>query len=219
MSYDLYLRSPVNGKVLEVPPHMMFGGNIPMQKEGDEWAVAPSSEAYLNVTYNYAPYYYDAFPSEEDNPAKYNTDASRYGLHKNTGGIRAICGLTGAEAVPVLEEMISRIIGKHRHPDGTWETTKRLRSYFVDLRTGTRKEDSFFPFGEIAKLSKRGISWADASKMVKDRYEEHEEEYWVDEGSDGGSYWEATAANALKPLHQLIALSKLRPDGVWSEES
>ena len=28
-------------------------------------------------------------------------------------------------------------------------------------------------------------------------------------------YWEATAANAIRPLHQLIAMAKLRPDGVW----
>ena len=28
-------------------------------------------------------------------------------------------------------------------------------------------------------------------------------------------YWEATAANAIRPLYQLIAMAKLRPDGVW----
>ena len=29
------------------------------------------------------------------------------------------------------------------------------------------------------------------------------------------NYWEATAANAIQPLYQLIAMAKLRPDGVW----
>ena len=33
------------------------------------------------------------------------------------------------------------------------------------------------------------------------------------------NYWCPTAANAIRPLYQLIALSNMRPDGVWSEES
>ena len=28
-------------------------------------------------------------------------------------------------------------------------------------------------------------------------------------------YWEPTAANAIKPLYQLIALAKMRPDCIW----
>ena len=42
------------------------------------------------------------------------------------------------------------------------------------------------------------------------------EEYtvMVSEG-DTDDYWEATAVNAIKPLHQLIAMAKMRPDGVW----
>lgn len=28
-------------------------------------------------------------------------------------------------------------------------------------------------------------------------------------------YWEAKAENAMKPLHQLIVMAELRPDGVW----
>ena len=32
---------------------------------------------------------------------------------------------------------------------------------------------------------------------------------------DTSNYWESTAANAIKPLYQLIALAKMRPDCVW----
>ena len=28
-------------------------------------------------------------------------------------------------------------------------------------------------------------------------------------------YWEPTAANAIKPLYQLMALAKMRPDYIW----
>lgn len=28
-------------------------------------------------------------------------------------------------------------------------------------------------------------------------------------------YWKATEGNAKRPLYQLLALAKMRPDGVW----
>lgn len=31
----------------------------------------------------------------------------------------------------------------------------------------------------------------------------------------GGNYWDATEGNAKRALLQLVALAKLRPDGVW----
>lgn len=39
-------------------------------------------------------------------------------------------------------------------------------------------------------------------------------EYEVNEG-DTCDYWLDTAANAIKPLYQLIALAKMRPDCIW----
>ena len=35
----------------------------------------------------------------------------------------------------------------------------------------------------------------------------------VDEG-DTPNYWNATAANSIWPLNQLIALARMRPDGI-----
>lgn len=37
----------------------------------------------------------------------------------------------------------------------------------------------------------------------------------INEGPND-DYWIATAANAIKPLYQLLAFAELRPDGVWS---
>ena len=41
-----------------------------------------------------------------------------------------------------------------------------------------------------------------------------EVEYEVSEG-DTSDYWMDTAANAIRPLYQLIALAKMRPDCIW----
>ena len=39
-------------------------------------------------------------------------------------------------------------------------------------------------------------------------------EYDISE-SDTSNYWTDTAANALRPLYQLIAMARIRPDGIW----
>ena len=41
-----------------------------------------------------------------------------------------------------------------------------------------------------------------------------EVEYEISEG-ETSNYWDSTAANALKPIYQLIALAKMRPDCIW----
>jgi hypothetical protein len=43
---------------------------------------------------------------------------------------------------------------------------------------------------------------------------EDEIEIEVNEG-DTHDYWLPTAANALRPLYQLVALAKMRPDCIW----
>lgn len=40
------------------------------------------------------------------------------------------------------------------------------------------------------------------------------EEKYPDKKTDP-DYWEPTPGNALKPLYQLIAIARMRPDGVW----
>ena len=82
MSYDIRLCDPVTREVVMLDdPHFMTGGT---------YAPGGTREAWLNVTYNYADFYYrpDVFGEK---------------------GIRAIYGMTGAESVPVLEAAAAKL--------------------------------------------------------------------------------------------------------------
>lgn len=109
-------------------------------------------------------------------------------------GIRAIYGKTGLESIPMLEKMIENIKEKYKE-NGEWITTKRTKRVYYD-RHGN----------EI------GFDKLLASDEKYSRVEDVE--YEINEG-DASYYWDATAANALKPLYQLIALAKMRPDCIW----
>lgn len=127
MSYDIYLNDPVTGEVIEFDaPHDLRGGT---------YAVGGTTEAWLNITYNYSEYYYESFGEK---------------------GIRTIYGMTGADSIPIIQEAIFVISAKNKDENG-----------------------------------------------------------WKDGEGDTDDYWETTAANAIGPLYQLIAMAKLRPDGVW----
>ena len=223
MSYDLYLRDPVTKERLEVPGHMMYGGNIKCDYIDGTFLPTTTTEAYLNITYNYGRYYYDAFPGyaedDEEKSRRHDDDCKNYGIDSAYSGIRALNGLSGVMAIQVLKEMIRRIEDKYKKDDGTWIISHRERAYFVNRETGQREGEDFIPFIEFLKLKKDVETEEEALKAFGERYEKHIEYYDMDEGSDGGSYWEETAANAIRPLYQLIALSRMRPDGVWSEES
>tara|TARA_Y100000034_G_C6804255_1_gene360978 strand:+ start:166 stop:522 length:357 start_codon:yes stop_codon:yes gene_type:complete len=115
MSYDIHLADPVTKQVIHLDePHMLRGGTF---------AVGGTTEAWLNVTYNYADHFYN---------------------HLGDKGIRTIYGMTGADSIPILQEAVDKL-----------------------------KDD-------------------------------------VDD-----DYWNPTEGNAKQALLQLIALAKLRPDGVW----
>ena len=89
MSYDISLCDPVTKEPLVTDlPHMMTGGT---------YAIGGTRELWLNVTYNYARWYYEPgvfAPTEEESK-----------------GIRTIYGLTGAESIPVLKNAISALKG------------------------------------------------------------------------------------------------------------
>ena len=116
MSYDIDLLDPVTRKVIIFEDrHHMRGGTF---------EVGGSNEASLNITYNYAKFFYD---------------------HMGDEGIRSIYGKSGADSIPMLE-------------------------------------------GVIAAL-----------------------------GDDvNEDYWEATEGNAKMALYGLLALAKMRPDGIWA---
>ena len=80
MSYDISLNDPITKEVIEFnEPHMIKGGT---------YAVGGTSEAWLNVTYNYADHFYRVM---------------------GENGIRSIYGKTGAESIPILKAAISQL--------------------------------------------------------------------------------------------------------------
>lgn len=137
MSYDISLKDPVTKETIQFDaPHQMAGGI---------YALGGTAEARLNVTYNYAKWYYKdgVFPT----------------IGEENKGIRTIYGMSGAESISVLENAIKTL-----------------------------------------------------ENMTEDLTAEEIQEY-----ADGGAggYWTPTMENAIKPLYQLLAMAKMRPDGVW----
>ena len=115
MSYDIELTDPVTGERLELDaPHDLRGGT---------YAVGGTHEAWINITFNYAPHFYALFGDK---------------------GIRWLYGKSAAETLPHLEEG--------------------------------------------AALLKNDVS---------------------------DNYWASTEGNAKRAIYQLIALARLRPDGIW----
>lgn len=174
MSYDIYLKDPVSEETIEIDePHFMRGGT---------YKLGGNTELWLNITYNYGCYYREASKGD-----------LRFG---EDGGIRGIYGKTGAESVPMLEDLISRIENRYKK-DGEWIVTKR---------------DRFRYFDSIGKE----IDYGDALGKLLRGEKVYEKEYSI-EISEGPNddYWEDTAGNAIRPLYQLIAFAKMRPDGIW----
>jgi hypothetical protein len=93
MSYDIRLTDPVTKATIEFEsPHECMGGT---------YALGGTTEAWLNVTYNYGCHYRRVF---------------------GENGIRAIYGLTGAESIPVLKAAMEQL-GDDVDPD-YWKATE-----------------------------------------------------------------------------------------------
>lgn len=87
MSYDITLNDPVTKKTLKLDAlHQIKGGT---------YSISGTDEAWLNVTYNYAKWYYKdgVFPSKNG----------------ELQGIRNIYGMSGAESIPVLKAAITAL--------------------------------------------------------------------------------------------------------------
>ena len=87
MSYDIYLADPATHEPLKLEAaHHMRGGT---------YAMGGTTEAWLNITYNYADWYY--------RPGVFAR------TKKASKGIRTIYGMTGVESIPVLKKAISKL--------------------------------------------------------------------------------------------------------------
>ena len=74
MSYDIYLNDPITGATIEFEePHQMKGGT---------YAIGGTTEAHLNITWNYGGHFRRVL---------------------GDGGIRSIYQKTGADTIPVLQ--------------------------------------------------------------------------------------------------------------------
>jgi hypothetical protein len=105
MSYDIQLNDPITNQVLELDePHQMKGGM---------YAIGGTTEASLNVTYNYGKHYYRVLGDK---------------------GIRTIYGMTGAESIPLLTKAIGAL-GDDKSDDYWEETEGNAKAALIQLRT------------------------------------------------------------------------------------
>jgi len=103
MSYGIRLADPVTSETIELPErHALAGGT---------YALGGTTEAWLNVTYNYATHFYRVL-----------------GEH----GIRAIYGLTGQQSIPILEHAADQL-GDDVVPDYWAVTEGNARRALLDL--------------------------------------------------------------------------------------
>lgn len=109
-------------------------------------------------------------------------------------GIRTIYGMSGVDSISVLEKMITFLDKKYKEK-GKWVTTKRSKTVYYD-KDGIEIDIIDAIMNKITPESKEEI------------------EFEVSEG-DTSDYWLDTAANAIRPLYQLIALAKMRSKCIW----
>ena len=196
MSYDIHLVERVSGETIKLPiKHMMTGGTYQADYDPVTRTFSPATinEAWLNITYNYGRYYYEAAEGDERfyGEEKYPTEEEK-GKIQNLG-IRGIYGKTGAESISMLNDLAERIDKKYK-VNGEWITGVREKREYYD-ESGNKVD---------------GITALEKKIKVTEKVYEIE----IREG-DMENYWTATAANAIKPLYQLIAMASLRPDGIW----
>lgn len=190
MSYDIELKDPVTKETIEIAePHFMRGGT---------YAIGGTQELWLNITYNYGHYYYEATDGDprfaHDEVSCYYADGTQ-GPIETQYGIRGIYGKTGAESIQMLKDMIWRIETGYKDENGEWITTKRKKARFL------------YPDG--TECADWGYAILKGEEIITEEYEIE-----VNEGPNE-DYWEPTAGNAIKPLYQLIAFAQMRPDGIW----
>lgn len=109
-------------------------------------------------------------------------------------GIRTIYGMSGIESIPILEKMLFKIEERYKKDDD-WIVTKRTKTIYYG-KNDIEIDICDIVFNDVEYVRKREV------------------EFEVSEG-DTTDYWLDTAANAMKPLYQLIALARMRPDCIW----
>ncbi|MBP3197158.1 MAG: hypothetical protein J6N21_09165 [Butyrivibrio sp.] len=95
--------------------------------------------------------------------------------------------------------------------------TYNYTQYFCDATEGDSRFYGEDDEGKYVNLGIRGIygkTGAESIPMLKDMAERIQSKV-ATESIVSNDYWTASAANAVKPIYQLLAFAELRPDGVW----
>lgn len=195
MSYDIDLINKNTKKILQMKnPAYVRGGTMPAEFNiNGDLVQALQTEASVNITYNYASYYYEA--AEGDPRFLIFQDGKM-----ENGGIRGVYGKTARESYAMLQDLYMRIHDKYYDKEtGQWLISKRTRYVCLD-QNGNAYKDPIYPI----------LNHLPYSKM--------EETYTVSEGYTE-NYWEKTAANALNPLVHMMHMATdyiFDDEAVWS---
>lgn len=115
MSYDITLNDPVTKEVIKFDtPHQMKGGT---------YCMGGTTEAWLNITYNYANFYYKIFGEE---------------------GLRFIRGKMAAETIPLLKSGCDKL--KDDVTSNYWDPTEgnAKRALLQLIALGTMRPDGIW---------------------------------------------------------------------------
>lgn len=197
MSYDISLIDRITGKSLTMPKQKIRGGTVPAEYDERTGRLvhAPQALCDVNITYNYSPYYYEATKNDDD----FAHEEDGYD-NEIVYGIRGLYGKTAKASIPMLERMIAKIDLLNKDKDGNWNISERTRHHYY-YQDGTKCDN---PIKAILD--------------EKTKLKTQEERYIVSEGNTN-DYWEATAANAIIPLMDMLnmALANVNnPDAVWT---
>lgn len=206
MSYDIELRNRVTGETAKMRhPQYVRGGTVParLNPMTGELEQAEQIEADINITYNYSHYYDEATDGDarfaHDEISAYYADGT-HGPVQTEYGIRGINGKTPTESIPMLTDMINRIKEKYK-VNGEWIDTERTKTVYY--KDGIKVPDKYV-----------------FDAIIQQAYTETKEIKIIVNEGDTTNYWTATAANAIKPLQDMIVMAtdNLTEDVVWSVE-
>lgn len=175
---------------------LIRGGTVPAEysESVGHLVQIPQTSCDVNITYNYAQYFYDATQGDDDfaHEEPYEDEL--------VYGIRGLYGKTAKESIPMLQRMIARVDWENKDENGNWITRIRTRQHHF-YKNETECKDPI-----------------DAILREKTEIITKEEQYTVSEG-DIADYWEATAANAIISLKDMLTMAVANednPDAVWT---
>ena len=194
MSYDIKLVDRETKKPYKIDKQIVDSGVIEVKEYNGILIPNEEVDAYINITYNYADWYYLAFDRGE---RYYNSirDMSYVPDYADTDregrgyGIRSIYGMTGERSIVELDYVIEKL------EDGKWHPE-------FDITEDDLVEDYIDRVNEWNSLPEEEKRYLADMKIVPTKYE-------LDD------YYTSTRSNALKPLYQLKRLAEMIPEGIW----